>query len=289
MLQRIVTGTIFTIVVLALVIPAYFFPAILLVFTFLVTCLALYELIKAAREKEREMSIAVTVIGGFLGFLPVTLWIANYGTAAQGFTLYALVTLIYCFVTTMFPPLAKEHPEAIRSGFASSMIALYVSFPIACTHVMMFLIPKGWFFMVVGLFAPWVSDVFAYFCGSFFGKHKIVPHISPKKTWEGCIGGAVFTSILTALFFAFVMNNVIDVEMPYAVYVALAGFFGFFLSCVSQLGDWMASSVKRLVGVKDFGTLMPGHGGVMDRFDSAFFTLPVALGLAVVVLYGGVL
>ena len=286
MRQRIITGTIFTLAVLALVIPAYFVPAVLLVFTFIVTTLSLYEMIKAAREQEKEMSSAVTVLGGFLGFLPLVFWFTK-GTASQGFTLYALIMLLYCFVTTMLPPLVKEHPEAIHSGFASSLIVIYVSFPIASTHVMMYLIPKGWYFVVIGLFSPWISDTFAYFSGSFFGKHKIVPHISPKKTWEGCIGGALFTSLITALFFAFVMKNVIEVNMPFALFVSLAAIFGFLLSCVSQLGDWMASSIKRLVGIKDFGKFMPGHGGLMDRFDSAFFTLPLALGLAFAIHLGG--
>lgn len=286
MRQRIITGTIFTIAVLALIVPAYFVPAVLLVFTFIVTTIALVELIKAARNTQKEMSIPVTVLGGYLGFLPLVFWFTE-GTPSQGFTLYALITLIYCFISAMVPPLIKEHPEAIRSGFASSMIVIYVSFPIACTHVMMYLIPKGWYFMVIGLFAPWVSDVFAYFCGSFFGKHKIVPHISPKKTWEGCIGGAIFTSALTALFFAFVMKDVIEVNMSFELYVTLAAIFGFLLSCASQIGDWMASSIKRLVGIKDFGKLMPGHGGIMDRFDSAFFTLPMALGLAYAIIWGG--
>ena len=68
--------------------------------------------------------------------------------------------------------------------------------------------------------------------------------------------------------------------------MALAAAFGFVLSVVSQLGDWMASSIKRMIGIKDFGKLMPGHGGIMDRFDSAFFTLPVALGLAFAVMLG---
>ena len=140
--------------------------------------------------------------------------------------------------------------------------------------------------MVIGLFAPWVSDVFAYFTGSFIGKHKIVPHISPKKTWEGCIGGAVFTSLITALFFAFIMYDIIDVGISYTMYITFAALFGFVLSCVSQLGDWLASSIKRMVDIKDFGKLMPGHGGIMDRFDSAFFTLPVALGLAYALMLG---
>ena len=285
-MQRIITGAIFTVAVLALVVPAYFVPPVLLIFTFIVTSIALLELIKAAKNTQKEMSVPATVLGGYLGFLPLVFWLTE-GTPSQGFTLYALITLIYCFISTMIPPLVKEHPEAIRSGFASSLIIVYVSFPIACTHVMMYLIPNGWYFMVIGLFAPWVSDVFAYFCGSFFGKHKIVPHISPKKTWEGCIGGALFTALLTALFFAFVMVNVMEVTMSFELFVALAAIFGFILSCVSQLGDWMASSIKRLVGIKDFGKFMPGHGGIMDRFDSAFFTLPVALGLAYAVVWGG--
>ena len=285
MRQRIITGAIFTIAVLALVIPAYFVPHIILLFTFIVTALALYELIKAVKSTEKEICVFVTILGGFFGFLPVALW--NTGaTPSQGFTLYALLVLVYCFVTTMIPPLIKEDPKALHSGFSSSLIIMYVSFPIACTHIMMFLIPKGWYYMVIGLFAPWVSDVFAYFTGSFIGKHKIVPHISPKKTWEGCIGGAVFTSLITALFFAFIMYDIIDVGISYTMYITFAALFGFVLSCVSQLGDWLASSIKRMVDIKDFGKLMPGHGGIMDRFDSAFFTLPVALGLAYALMLG---
>ena len=98
---------------------------------------------------------------------------------------------------------------------------------------------------------------------------------------------ALFTALLTALFFAFVMVHVMEVTMSFTLFVTLAAIFGFLLSCVSQLGDWMASSIKRLVGIKDFGKIMPGHGGIMDRFDSAFFTLPVALGLAYAVVWGG--
>ena len=285
MKQRVITGAIFTVIVLALIVPAYFCPPFMLLFTGIVCIWALIELIKAAQVKEKEIIPAIPFIGGLLSFLPVVTWFMN-GTAAEGFALYALCAMIYMFVTTMIPPIKKEDPEAIHSGFASSLIVLYVSFPIACANTMALLIPKGWYFVVIGLFAPWISDVFAYFTGVLFGKHKIVPHISPKKTWEGCIGGAVFCCVLTALFFALVMKSVIDVKMPYGAFVALAAVFGFVLSVVSQLGDWIASSIKRLVGIKDFGKVMPGHGGIMDRFDSAFFTLPVALGLAFVVMLG---
>lgn len=281
MKQRVITGAIFTVVVLALVVPAYFYPVTVLLFTAIVTCFAIYELVKAVKLKAKDISPVMTFLGGILSFLPVVTYLSG-GSAAEGFTLYALTTLIYCFVTSMLPPIAKEDPEAIHSGLAQSLIIIYVSFPIASANTMALLIPNGWYYFMIGLFAPWISDVFAYFTGVCFGKHKIVPHISPKKTWEGCIGGAVFCSALTAVFFAFVMSSIIDVTIPFAAFVALAALFGFVLSVVSQLGDWIASSIKRLVGIKDYGKLMPGHGGVMDRFDSAFFTLPVALGLAFV-------
>ncbi|MBR3058489.1 MAG: CDP-archaeol synthase [Clostridiales bacterium] len=285
MKQRIITGTIFTIIVLAMVVPAYFYPFSVLLFTVVVLLMAIDELVKAARVKTKEISVPLTYLGGLLGFLPVITW-GLHGSAAEAFALYGLSVLTYCFVTTMFPPILKEDPEALHSGLAQSLIIIYVSFPIACANTMVLLFPKGWFFFVLGLFAPWISDVFAYFTGVCFGKHKIVPHISPKKTWEGCIGGAVFCSVLTALFFAFVMSQVIEVRIPFWAFVSLAAVFGFLLSVVSQLGDWLASSIKRMVGIKDFGKLMPGHGGIMDRFDSAFFTLPVALGLAFVVMLG---
>jgi len=285
MKQRIITGTLFTIVVLALVVPAYFYPVIMLLFSAIVSVVAIHELVKAAKNKVTEISSPVTFLGGLFGFLPVITWLLH-GSAAEAFALYALCALTYCFVTTMFPPIRKEDPDAIRAGMAQSLIIIYVSFPIACTNTMALLINKGWYFVVIGLFAPWISDVFAYFTGVCFGKHKIVPHISPKKTWEGCIGGAFFCSLLTALFFAFVMSRVIEVKIPFVGFVALAALFGFILSVVSQLGDWMASSIKRMVGIKDFGKFLPGHGGMMDRFDSAFFTLPVALGLAFVVTLG---
>ena len=279
MKQRVITGAIFTVIVLALVVPAYFYPITVLLFTAIVTCFAIYEMVKAVRLKAKDVSPVLSFLGGILGFLPVITYLCN-GTAAEGFTLYALSTLSYCFITAMLPPIAKEDPEAIHSGLAQSLIIIYVSFPIASANTMALLISNGWYYFMIGLFAPWISDVFAYFTGVCFGKHKIVPHISPKKTWEGCIGGAVFCSILTAVFFAFVMSSIIEVKVPFAAFVALAAVFGFVLSVVSQLGDWIASSIKRLVGIKDYGKLMPGHGGVMDRFDSAFYTLPVALGLA---------
>lgn len=104
------------------------------------------------------------------------------------------------------------------------------------------------------------TDVFAYFAGRLFGKHKLIPKISPKKTIEGSIGGIICTILVCALF-AYVMNISIINIIP----IALLG------SIVAQLGDLFASAIKRYCGIKDFGKLIPGHGGILDRFDSVIF------------------
>lgn len=111
----------------------------------------------------------------------------------------------------------------------------------------------------------WVSDTFAYFTGRLLGKHKLIPEVSPKKTVEGAVGGIVFTAI------AYVIYGVIIGVTGGTTYVLLA-VLGALISVVSQIGDLIASVVKRYYGIKDYGKLFPGHGGVMDRFDSVIAT-----------------
>lgn len=111
--------------------------------------------------------------------------------------------------------------------------------------------------------AAWATDVFAYFTGYFFGKHKLIPKVSPKKTVEGSIGGIVFAT-LGFLLYGFIVDMATAYEVNYLV-LALSGFV---LSIVAQIGDLTASLVKREHGIKDYGVIFPGHGGVLDRFDS---------------------
>ena len=125
---------------------------------------------------------------------------------------------------------------------------------------------NGVFYMFIPFICSWVSDVFAYFVGRFFGKHKLIPEISPKKTVEGSIGGIVF-AVLAMLLFGFIVDSFFDaITVNYLV----LGLMGFVLSIISQIGDLIASSLKREYGVKDYSNLLPGHGGIADRFDSIF-------------------
>ena len=136
----------------------------------------------------------------------------------------------------------------------------------------------GMFQLGLVFIVAWICDVFAYLVGSLFGKHKLIPEISPKKTVEGSIGGVVFAG-LTYLLYGFIVDMVVD---TIAVNYIFLGICGVVLSVVSQLGDLIASLIKREYGVKDYGKLFPGHGGVMDRFDSVLAVSPILLILCLI-------
>jgi phosphatidate cytidylyltransferase len=111
----------------------------------------------------------------------------------------------------------------------------------------------------------WTTDTMAFFVGRQFGRHKLMPRVSPSKTWEGLVGGTFSGTLVAACAFYLIHAKVFDGIV-----------FGFVISIVGQIGDLLESAIKRYSGVKDSGGLLPGHGGVLDRFDSSLLTLPVA-------------
>lgn len=129
----------------------------------------------------------------------------------------------------------------------------------------------GTFFVVYLLFCAWLGDSGAYFVGTFLGRHKLCPEVSPKKTVEGFIGGIITVGICVFLE-ALIFNQffLVDRQIDYVVIVIV----GMVASVFGVLGDLSASVIKREFGVKDFGSIMPGHGGVLDRFDSVLFVAP---------------
>lgn len=139
---------------------------------------------------------------------------------------------------------------------------------------------NGEFMILFPFVAAWMTDTGAYFVGSFLGKHKLCEKISPKKTVEGAVGGVV-VCILALIAFAKIMevNFSMQVEYPLLAIGALV------LSVLAQIGDLSFSLIKREYNIKDYGNLFPGHGGVLDRFDSTVFTIPVSF--IILVLMGG--
>jgi phosphatidate cytidylyltransferase len=117
-----------------------------------------------------------------------------------------------------------------------------------------------------GLLLNWVGDIGAYYAGRAFGRHKLAPVVSPKKTWEGAVASVV-TSVAVAG--AYLTHFVPGVSWPVAIALTAAA------NAAGQLGDLAESAMKRGAGVKDSGTILPGHGGFLDRVDSTLFALPV--------------
>jgi CDP-diglyceride synthetase len=121
--------------------------------------------------------------------------------------------------------------------------------------------------LVLAIAGPIASDLGGYFCGHFFGRHPLAPQISPKKTVEGAVGAILFTVLVLGSFGYVVIGSAYLTELPFYHYLLL----GIMISVLAQAGDLMASSIKRFAGIKDFSSLLPGHGGFMDRLDSILF------------------
>ena len=136
----------------------------------------------------------------------------------------------------------------------------------------------GVFLVVLVFVISWTCDTAAFAVGSLIGKHKLIPEISPKKTVEGAIGGVVFSALLCALY-GLGLDLVIEKIQVNYLYLVL---FGIILSVVSQIGDLIASLIKREYYVKDYGRIFPGHGGVLDRFDSVLAVSTILLILSIV-------
>lgn len=133
----------------------------------------------------------------------------------------------------------------------------------------------GLVYVLLPMVIAWMSDTGAYFTGVFFGKHKMAPIISPKKTWEGFFGGWVISIGLTVLY-GVICNAIVDYSVFHLTTLIVMAAV---LAPLSVMGDLLASLIKRSTGIKDYGNIMPGHGGVMDRFDSVIFIAPLVLAV----------
>lgn len=131
---------------------------------------------------------------------------------------------------------------------------------------------QGFCLLTMVILIPVITDIGAFCFGKCLGRHKLAPIISPKKTWEGSIGGTVCTVvILSAAALLLEINGLIQIQMTYLIVYLLTASF------IAQFGDLTFSAIKRIAGVKDYGTLLPGHGGILDRFDSLLLVIPFTI------------
>lgn len=174
--------------------------------------------------------------------------------------IFILLTVLYCFV--LFSDGKYSITDAALTLFGMIYVAFLFSF-VTLTRNM----EKGGLYIWLIFIGAWATDTFAYFTGVTIGNTKILPKISPKKSLEGSIGGVIGCIIAMMLF-----GRVFYTEMgiPLVHFAVL----GLICGIISQIGDWSASAIKRTVGIKDYGNIMPGHGGVLDRLDSILFVAP---------------
>lgn len=187
--------------------------------------------------------------------------------------------LIYAMAMAIIQIKYHETLPIERTGFVF-FVSIVVSVALSCLSYLRGVHPAGRdsdgvFYVMLTLLMPWVCDAGAYFVGTFLGRHKLCPTISPKKTVEGMVGGFVISVIASVLFGWLYQLFLQSQGVAATVELWQLGIVALLLAPLSVAGDLFASIIKRQCHVKDFGSIMPGHGGVMDRFDSLLFVAPV--------------
>lgn len=264
MVTRIVSAVVGIIVGVGILIfdNSYLYMAVIAFFSAVGTC----ELINAVKcNKHKLLSWYCIICSAIIPFVVCMDIFAPYRMPAL--FMYVLVLLIIMLMNHKSIKLL----EAAACGGAG----LFIPISLSCIILIRYFYESqsiGVFMIVFILFSAWFGDGGAYFAGTFFGKHKLCPEISPKKTVEGLIGGFVTVGVVVTIQ-CLVFNLLIQdkVTMNYAILIPVS-IIG---SGAGVLGDLTASVIKRQYEIKDFGNLMPGHGGVLDRFDSVLFTVPI--------------
>lgn len=273
MAKRLVFGLLWTVIGISALFLMHTW--IFLIFAMFLCFMATYELNRSIGLKNKPIMILSLVVSTAF---PLYYEYGHFLREINGLNLKTeyLITayvLILCF-------LMLHNHENTKFSDVSFVVMSSLFVPFAFTRLMYFRDIKlyypdngytdahGIFLILFILFSACMTDTFAYFAGSFLGKHKLCPKISPKKTVEGAIGGVIGCVIANVILYAvynnFIFENPVNNYLPIVIASVIT-------SIVGMCGDLTASLIKRNYGIKDFGNLIPGHGGIMDRFDSIVF------------------
>ena len=183
--------------------------------------------------------------------------------------LIAMMMVVMCVFVFTYPKYETNQITVAIFGM------IYVTMMLSFIYQVRMLEDGLWLVWIVFI-GSWISDTAAYCVGMLIGKHKLSPIVSPKKSIEGSVGGVV-GSALVGTIYAFIIKDKLSMSVNPVVAIAIISAAS---SVISQLGDLAASAIKRKHDIKDYGTLIPGHGGILDRFDSVIFTAPIVYYLA---------
>jgi phosphatidate cytidylyltransferase len=222
-----------------------------------------------------ELYRVVKVHKTALGFVGYAGGIANYLLLYFHLEQYQIMLFIIYLMLLMFV-YVFAFPKFTAEQVAITFLGLfYVSIMLSYIYQVRML-EDGAFLVWLIFIGAWGSDTCAYCVGIKIGKHKVTPKLSPNKSLEGCIAGVVGAALLGFLYATALQNYITEIENPQVLFTII----GAASSVISQVGDLAASAIKRNHEVKDYGNLIPGHGGILDRFDSIIFTAPIVYYLA---------
>jgi len=267
-LTRLISG----ILLLAFTFVTMFFGGqLLLVTLFMISLLGLYELYKVMKFEDTPLAC--------VGYLGAFAWYLNIDTKPNAILdikvpelmIFSIVVVAVLLVFVVKYPKYSAN-QLFSTIFGIFYIPVMISFIFKTHETIAFGQWLAWMVYV----SSWGSDTCAYVVGRLFGKHKLAPDLSPKKSVEGSIGG-IIGSALIGVIFGLIMSNFTGKSENLIIIFAVIGGLG---SIISQIGDLAASGIKRNYDIKDYGHLIPGHGGILDRYDSIIITAPIVYFLS---------
>lgn len=258
---RLISGIVLVIIALATIISGSW----ILFFTLLaVSLIGMRELYKVMKVSDEHVTVLELVgyLGAVLYYIAMKADFGNYGTMA---IIISMILILFVYVFG-YP---KYHAEQVMAAFFG---VVYVAVMLSFIYLTRSL-PDGKFLVWLIFLCSWGCDTCAYCVGMLIGKHKMAPILSPKKSIEGAVGGVAGAALLGVIYAAATQGKMAE----YALICAVG-------ALISMVGDLAASAIKRNQNIKDYGKLIPGHGGILDRFDSVIITAPVIYYLAKTIL-----
>ncbi len=263
---RTITGVLFV----AILVSCFLKPEAMILLFALITGMTVWEYTGLVNEwDDIQVNRFITTVAGVYLFIAM----AGYCTGVTPTTVFIpyLITIMYLIIAELF----TKAPNPVNNWAYTMFSQLYIALPFSTINVLAFqtgapgqyneILPLSLFIFL------WVNDSGAYCAGSLFGKHKLFPRVSPGKSWEGSIGGAVFVLVAAAIIGW--LTGGTDRSLSIPVWMGL----GLVVVVFGTLGDLVESLFKRTLGIKDSGNVLPGHGGMLDRFDSSLMAIPAAV------------
>ena len=280
---RTITGSIFVIAIVA----SFLRPEAMVLLFSIVTGLTIWEFTGLVNEREHVVvNRFISTVAGVYFFFAMTYFCSDlYGGAAKSVVFIPyLVTIIYLLISELY----LRQADPVQDWAYTMLAQMYIALPFSLLNVLAFtatpngqvsfntLLPLSVFIFL------WLNDTGAYCVGSLIGKHKLFPRISPGKSWEGSIGGAVFVLAAAWVIGWFDNMQVLDTDYRPALFTGMLSIpewlgLGLVVVIFGTWGDLVESLFKRTLGIKDSGNILPGHGGMLDRFDSALLAIPAAV------------